>query len=110
MHGIRSQIIFYMETTGIGYADIAERQGVSRQMIFKSLNGDTNMRITTAQKLAKDIGAEIMIVDKDGNEAVPSSQTYLQEITENNIHITIEDLQLILKPFELDVTLKPDDE
>lgn len=107
MTDIKSAIILHMEASGIGYAELAKKQGVPRQLIFKTLNGESHMRISTAQQLAKDIGAEIKVTDKAGNEAIQLSADYLTRISKYNIRITVEDMQLILRPLKLQLQLVP---
>ena len=47
-----------------GMKELAEQTGLSRQSLYKTLNGKTNPKIETIDKIVKSLGFELQIVNK----------------------------------------------
>lgn len=72
MEDIQTQITDYMEENNISYTELAGRLGVSRQSVFKTLNGG-NLSMKSALKITDALGLSLGVVKKTG---VPKRKEY----------------------------------
>jgi transcriptional regulator with XRE-family HTH domain len=52
-----------MKAANIGVADLAALTGLSRQYIYRVLNGEHVPTLTVAEKIAKELGLQIATLD-----------------------------------------------
>lgn len=106
MCDIKTTLVRYMEANRVPYSDIAEKAGMSRQLLYKILNCDTKLRLDSALKISESLDLKITVDDLEGDEVVASSTGYLKEIASKNMHITTEDLQEIYRPMGYELNLR----
>ena len=59
MESIRERVALYMAKTGATKTEIADALGVTRQTLHSKLSGETDFKLSEAEKLATMIGCSV---------------------------------------------------